>query len=54
VTAAAGFKSLTTERMRGSPFSTHEITRASARLSPAWTRLAISSVFSVVAFSGPP
>ena len=35
---AGGFSSLSTERVRGSPFSTHEITRASARLSPAWTR----------------
>jgi hypothetical protein len=35
VPAAGALRFLTTERSRGSSFSTHEITRASARLSPA-------------------
>jgi hypothetical protein len=51
VPAAGAFRHLTTERSRGSSFSTHEITRASARLSPALTRPARSSVFSVGVFS---
>jgi hypothetical protein len=51
VPAAGAFKSLSTERMRGSPFSTQEITRARARLSPAWTRSATAPVFSGLVFS---
>src|SRR6202007_2601352 len=48
VPAAAGFRPLSTERARASPFSTHVITRPMARLSPAVTSPAISLVSSVV------
>ena len=57
VRASGGRRSLDAERARGSPFSTHEITRASARLSPARTWAAISPVLrspvlKSLAFSG--
>ena len=52
VPVPAGPSSVSTERSRASPFSTHEISRASARLSPALTRLEMLLLGSVVVFSG--